>query len=78
MSRGDWERMNKPLLKITTHPVSKYKYLSVISKGPKGEDYKTLASFGNAREAQNWRECVDFLLERLREFYEEKSRDYIG
>ena len=68
--------MNKPILKITTHPTTKYKYLSVISKGPANEDYKTLGSFGNALSIDNWEKCIDFLLEKLRGFYMEKARAY--
>lgn len=65
--------MNKPILKITTHPTSKHKYLSVITKPP----YRTLGSFGNAQDPENWDRCITFLLERLREYYKDKAKSYI-
>jgi len=75
--------MMRPILKVTRvrqGTLYEGEYLSVIIKG--GGKQKTLKSFGNVNDPDNWDEAITFILDLqmkwYREFYEEKKAKYTG
>jgi len=63
----------KPYLRIfTSHGRN---YLSVACRI--GSQTKTIKSFGRADVKENWEAAIDFLLELLRHYYEDKMKLHI-